>query len=783
MKKTLVVVLAAVLGLSACANGGDIAVDSNARIVIAPDASKVTQFAAAELREVLGEVFGSRPTVTNALLSGSVSIVVGDNDWSRKAGVDVKALPRDGFTVKATKSGNGAVVFVTGVDDPEVDAFKRVRVQGVSNLYYERASLFGVYEFLERFAGVRFYFPGELGTVVPHVRSFKVPVGTFSCRPDLTVRKVSYFWDGEPFVKTVSDGADIKTLNCYRQRFQTEEVTCSHGQNGFYIPERFAKTNPEYFQLRKDGTRCLAADSQQGCVYCRQLCQSSPVWDVFHDDIVAYLRGEPASSRKMPHWRLSSRKRGEFAWGHNIQHKGKFVDVMPQDGMKACFCEKCQAAYKAASDPKSPESELVWGRTAELARRLTKEGHDVNLVQMAYGGYQGVPAVDLPTNIWVMLAQRGPWSVFNEKLHAKEVRRLKEWNAKLGHKVWLWNYPGKYACGNSLLPDIPNMTPHAWGEYYKRISPWAIGAYAETNCDRWLYNYLNYYVYGKVSWDVRADVGALIDEHHRLMFGKAAVPMKAFYDALEKKWLEEVAGNTQFTLIGPVTVTPTEHDLWFRIYSPKVLAEYAALFKEAEAAVAPGSIEAKRVAFFREQFLKPLADRAAAYVAKNDPELAKRHNAEHPELNLVKDEGWLNGGRMRDDSVGYSAPHSYRLATTKEKENANLYYTFPGKVPKLKPNTNYRLSYFVKTKDLVSTDRRGGGGAVVSLGTKSAGFHYYPDGRYISGTTDWRYLSFDFRTGDLIDGETRGEKACLTLRIRNSAGTAWFNDVRIEERP
>ena len=144
MKKTLVVVLAAVLGLSACANGGDIAVDSGVLIVIAPDASKVTQFAAAELREVLGEVFGSRPAVTNALLSGSVSIVVGDNDWSRKAGVDVKALPRDGFTVKATKSGNGAVVFVAGVDDPEVDAFKRVRVQGVSNLYYERASLFGV---------------------------------------------------------------------------------------------------------------------------------------------------------------------------------------------------------------------------------------------------------------------------------------------------------------------------------------------------------------------------------------------------------------------------------------------------------------------------------------------------------------------------------------------------------------------------------------------------------------------------------------------------------------
>ena len=34
-------------------------------------------------------------------------------------------------------------------------------------MFHEHATLFGVYEFLERFADCRFYFPGELGPSGP----------------------------------------------------------------------------------------------------------------------------------------------------------------------------------------------------------------------------------------------------------------------------------------------------------------------------------------------------------------------------------------------------------------------------------------------------------------------------------------------------------------------------------------------------------------------------------------------------------------------------------------
>ncbi len=62
------------------------------------------------------------------------------------------------------------------------------------------------------------------------------------------------------------------------------------------------------------------------------------------------------------------------------------------------------------------------------------------------------------------------------------------------------------------------------------------------------------------------------------------------------------------TPLGPgVVKAPTEEELRTKIYSPEVLARLAALLDSAEAKVGCGSIEARRIAFFRREFLIPLA--------------------------------------------------------------------------------------------------------------------------------------------------------------------------------
>ena len=753
-------------------------VSDGVEIVVAADAAKTTRFAAAELQDLLSRRFGREIPIATVATCGKKSIYVGDSPAVRAAGIDVAALKRDAFRIKTVADG----VCIAGRDDPKVDAFARVKTDGVHNLYYERGTLFGVYDFLERFAGMRFYFPGELGTIVPRGERLTVPETDLMDAPDYTVRKISYFWDGEQTVlsdRTI-EGRHFKTLNCYRQRFQTEEITCSHGQNGFYIPERFAKTHPEYFQLRKDGTRCLAIDSPQGCVYCRQLCQSSGIWDEFYKDCVSYLKGESADVRGIPHWRKSSRDRGEHAWGLNMQrtHGGIYIDVMPQDGMKACFCERCQAAYAKASDPKRPASELVWGRTAELARRLTADGFDVNLVQMAYGDYHGVPALDLPPNIQVMLATRGQWSVVQPETLGRENAEIDAWVKKLGHKVWLWNYPCKVACGCNLFPDIAPMAPRCWGVYYGMMSKRIIGAYAETNCDKWIFNYLNYYVYGKVAWRNSTQVMPLLEEHHRLMFGeKAAGPMGRFYTILEKKWVREIVGNTIETEVGPGVRPPSENDLWFRIYSPAVLAEMDGLLASAERATRKDSLERRRVRLVRDNFFTPLAKRAAAYVEAHDVKRVLARLAKSKRPNLIEERGWYNLKPHLSDEPSLLGGRTLELVSA--KNNANLYYVFGNGAPQLKPNTRYRFSYFVKCRDLKPNSRAGGG--VTANWSVCRQFGWVPGENYPNGTTDWQYFETEFTTAGSVEPKTPQEKATIVLRIRNAVGTAYFDGVRLEE--
>jgi alpha-glucuronidase len=41
-------------------------------------------------------------------------------------------------------------------------------------------------------------------------------------------------------------------------------------------------------------------------------------------------------------------------------------------------------------------------------------------------------------------------------------------------------------------------------------------------------------VFGKVCWNVKTDVDALLEEFHRLMFGAAAKPMSALFEEIER---------------------------------------------------------------------------------------------------------------------------------------------------------------------------------------------------------------------------------------------------------
>ena len=171
--------------------GGAISITaSSAEVLIAPDAPKATQFAAREMTNFLSQVLGAAVPLATAPNDGKVAIVVGTNGWSSAAGVDPSALKRDGFVIRCVPAERR--IYVAGCDDAKFDLVGAVAHYGPNSwkLPCECASTFAVYDFLERFAGVRFYFPGEIGTVVPRKAAIKVPAVEVKSEPDWRCRVV-----------------------------------------------------------------------------------------------------------------------------------------------------------------------------------------------------------------------------------------------------------------------------------------------------------------------------------------------------------------------------------------------------------------------------------------------------------------------------------------------------------------------------------------------------------------------------------------------------------------
>ena len=580
-------------------------------VVVPKGAPDTVRFAAQEMTNFLSRAFGRAVPVVSARTPGRTALVLGDSAESRAAGIDVSKLARDEYVLWA----NGDCVCIAGRDDPKANVEWQLSHGGKTSMHFEHATAMGVYGFLERHAGVRFYFPGELGEIVPHCDKIDVPAGETRVKPDFTSR---YYmaWRGEWFEPVDAKRADyLKTLNYMRLRFETESVPCCHGSIWFRYLERFGKTHPEYFALLTNGTRSTdPAQPHPG-----QLCWTSGIIEEMYQDAKSYLSGEDASVRGIKGFG------GKFRWGGNCVGR-KYVDIMPQDSFAGCLCERCKARYRHIKGDRNYATELIWGVVSNLAARLTAEGVDGTLTMMAYSPYGRIPDFSLPPNVEVMVARAGPWAIRDTRRWADDNASIRAWAAKLGHKVWLWNYVNKWGMNAVKLAGIPQVTPRAYATYYKEIAPSIRGAFAESETDRYFYNYLNYYVFSKLCWDNAVDVEALLAEHHRLMFGAGAAEMAKIYDALEEKWMGRTFGSVKETPLGPVFAAPSDAELWNEVYSPAFLAEFDGLMASAARKVGAESLEARRIALVRQEFYVPLAAAAARYHDRIAAVKALRHS-------------------------------------------------------------------------------------------------------------------------------------------------------------
>lgn len=342
-------------------------------------------------------------------------------------------------------------------------------------------TLLAAYELLERL-GVRWYMPGDLGTVVPQRRDVSLEHGSWVVAPSFAHRHLQAVPREDPWYR--------------RQRLGGDYFPSSHGIP--LEPPADFETEPELFALI-DGERVE-----------RQLCIGNP--EVLRRAIAAvtaYFEANP-----------------EAPW----------IGLGPDDGRGFCDDDRCRALDGDQWDPFAAELSMtdryVWFFNQVLAG-IEDRFPDKRIAFYAYAAYKLppvrweadpriVPAL-APITLCRIHGMNNP--VCPERSFYREL--MTGW----GQAVPEVFERGYYF--NLADPALPWSKVHAIREETPIAHALGVAGWRVECMPSWVVHTPTLYVAARLMWDVEADVDALLAEFHEGFFGPAAKPMGAYLTAID----------------------------------------------------------------------------------------------------------------------------------------------------------------------------------------------------------------------------------------------------------
>ena len=415
--------------------------------------------------------------------------------------------------------------------------------------YNERGSFNAACGWLRKL-GVRWYAPGELGEVVPALKSIPLPKIDETVLPDFPIRRVN--------VRFRVHGLNLAMWAMRLGSRDPYGVQCAHGMDHMTHREEIFEKHPAWFALY-GGKR----QNQPG-QRLNQLCYSNQ--ELFQETV--------------------RNVRAQFD-----HYKIEMVSVMPPDGYTAiCQCPLCTGKDSPERDQRGLASDYVWDFVNRVAKEVGKTHPDKKVLNCAYGIYSLPPLrIDkLEPNVVVsIVGGRRPMN--NKPEQQQAVRQLREsWLAKTSNPILIFeNYPftarGWY---------LPAFTPHTMGASVNETKGISQGE------DIWLsvrqdfeksgmgFNHFLVYFTQRMYWGGKEqDVDAILREYVRLFYGPAEAEMNAFFDYCEANWqaMEKEKGKADTAL---------------------------ALFEEAKSKADKASIYGKRLALI-DDYLKGLRSKSS----------------------------------------------------------------------------------------------------------------------------------------------------------------------------
>ncbi|NSW56184.1 MAG: DUF4838 domain-containing protein [Armatimonadetes bacterium] len=327
-------ILAAILLVNQPANALDLVRDGRpvTTIVVPDDALPVETAAAAELQYHVQKASGAQVPIAkeSEAREGAGLVYIGACKATQALGLDKATLPANGFVMRLKESN----LFLFG-DDTDGEPFwvqhnNRNRV----------GTLFAVYELLETRLGVRWLWPGDLGTVVPRRATITIDACDETGQPAFihtrwrdggnTVAGPKGWGDPSNRARFIQEQA--KWLR--RHRFAMGiNMDMAHSFTNWWA--RFGEDHPEYFNLLPDGTRRVDPNDHGGAPELISMCVSEP----------GVVRQKVAD------------------WAARRTPQNPYIDASENDTPGKCTCDLCMAM-----DEPHPDSPVPFDRRAAIAK-------------------------------------------------------------------------------------------------------------------------------------------------------------------------------------------------------------------------------------------------------------------------------------------------------------------------------------------------------------------------------------------------------------------------------
>ena len=425
--------------------------------------------------------------------------------------------------------------------------------------------MFSVYEFLRR-QGVVWAYPDSHGELVPAGHGVNLSLLPLTGRPSAELRTAGFddsdhlFPYTDAFLYFLRNGYNSDWGSLRNLLFQHGEVPplpatalrtaktvdpinaegfegSPHNFNAV-IPERILVQHPDWCGMTKDGKR-LSPKQGGTATFCMT---SSGAIRFVADKIIDWV-------------------------GDNRDSRACFK-LVPMDGCDYCQCESCLKLYQPYQRPDLPwvpgmdymVSDAYYHFIAEVAKLVAPKAPGVRIDALAYADTLLPPRniAKLPDNVWVQVCQYGSRNLpMSSPANAAMRACMEEWAAKCAH-LSFYSYALIEGEWMELPTPLPAVTAFAdQAAFLDRLGAWNGGSQSYIHCLP--HNPWNHYAFVRLMWNVRLGATAIKDEFFPAYYREAAVPMREYYDTLER---HNIDNNVDQQFFGydqgpnPATFTP-----------------------------------------------------------------------------------------------------------------------------------------------------------------------------------------------------------------------------------